>query len=111
VVAVLSDYSLDIVNAVTDPRTGIPSRIKWLPTIAEIKAACEDIAGPRRRIAEWDARSQNPLAERDRLAAPAGNAEHRRITAGFDRLRGRLQPGTEAATAPHPYVRHSPPPK
>jgi hypothetical protein len=91
-VAVLSDYPLDIVNAVTDPRTGIPSRIKWLPTIAEIKDACEDIAGPRRRMAEWETRSRAQLDERAQLEALDGNTERERITEGFKQLLARLQP-------------------
>jgi hypothetical protein len=84
VFAVLSDYPLDIVTAVTDPRTGIASKLKWLPTIAEVKAACEAIAEPRRRHAEWQARSAAQIAERDR--ASASQAEHTRVTAGFDDL-------------------------
>lgn len=67
VIAVLSDYTQDIVDRVTDPRDGIPSKIKWLPTIAEIKGACEQIAGPRRRNAEWNEQSQRQLAERKAL--------------------------------------------
>ena len=92
VIAVLSDYPPDIVAAVTDPRTGIPSRIKWLPTIAEIKDACEDIAGPRRRMAEWETRSRAQLAERARLESPDGTTERERITEGFKQLHARLQP-------------------
>ncbi len=92
VVAVLSDYSLDVVDAVTNARNGIPSKLKWLPTVAEIKTACEDIAGPRRRFAEWEARSRAQIEERQRLAAPPGNTEHERITDGFKQLRTYLRP-------------------
>jgi hypothetical protein len=91
VVAVLSDYPLDIVAAVTDPRTGIPAKLKWLPTIAEIKTACEDIAGPRRRMAEWETRSRAQLAERARLEAPDSTTERDRIVAGFDDLLAHLR--------------------
>jgi hypothetical protein len=91
VVAVLSDYPLDIVTAVTDPRTGIPAKLKWLPTIAEIKTACEDIAGPRRRMAEWETRSRAQLAERAQLEAPDSTTERDRIVAGFDDLLAHLR--------------------
>jgi hypothetical protein len=39
--AVLCDYSEAIVMAVTDPRTGIPRKSKWLPSIAEIAEVCD----------------------------------------------------------------------
>lgn len=41
VAAVLADYSADVVEYVTDPRTGLPSKQQWLPTIKEIKEACD----------------------------------------------------------------------
>jgi hypothetical protein len=88
---VLSDYPLNVVTAVTDPRTGIPAKLKWLPTIAEIKTACEDIVGPRRRMAEWEERSRAQLAERAQLEAPDGTTEHERIVAGFDDLLAHLR--------------------
>lgn len=43
VAAILGDgYSAEVVNYVTDPRTGIPSNIKFLPTIAEVREACDE---------------------------------------------------------------------
>jgi len=59
--AVLADYTPDIIRDVTDPRTGLPSRKDWSPTVREVKSACEDIAGPRRRAAEWERRAQASL--------------------------------------------------
>ncbi len=40
VVAVLSDYPLSVINEVIDPRNGLPSKVNFLPTIAEIKEEC-----------------------------------------------------------------------
>src|SRR6476661_7367836 len=41
IAAVLGDgYSRSIVEYVTDPRTGLPSRQKFLPTVAEVREAC-----------------------------------------------------------------------
>jgi hypothetical protein len=40
VAAVLSRYSQDVVEYVTDPRTGLPGSCKWLPSVAEVKEAC-----------------------------------------------------------------------
>lgn len=65
VVAVLSDYAPGIVQAVVDPRSGLPSTLKWLPSIAEIKQACDDLALREERKAE-----QLERANRLRLPEP-----------------------------------------
>lgn len=38
---VLSEYPEAVVLRVTDPRTGLPGRAQWLPTVAEVKQECE----------------------------------------------------------------------
>lgn len=53
--AVLSEYSHEVVDYVTDPRTGLPSRLKWLPSIFEIREACNDHAVHLARLAKRDA--------------------------------------------------------
>lgn len=40
VAATLSRFSASVVEYVTDPRTGIPGSCEWLPSVAEVKAAC-----------------------------------------------------------------------
>jgi hypothetical protein len=42
VTALMAAYPVYAVKRVCHPVTGIPSRLKWLPTIAEIKAALDD---------------------------------------------------------------------
>ena len=39
VAAVLSRFSQEVVEYVTDPRTGIPGSCQWLPSVAEVKKA------------------------------------------------------------------------
>ena len=39
--AILEGYPESVVRFVTDPRTGLPGRSNWLPTIAEARGACE----------------------------------------------------------------------
>lgn len=68
VLAVLSDYPIEIVQAVVDPRTGLPSRIDWYPTVAEVKRACEELAAPLRDRLAREKREQQQLAERKTLA-------------------------------------------
>lgn len=38
----LAEYPAEVVDYVCDPRTGIPRRLKWLPTVAEIAEACDE---------------------------------------------------------------------
>lgn len=40
-VAMLSNYPEAVVMRVTDPRTGLAGRSQWLPTIFEVRLACE----------------------------------------------------------------------
>lgn len=62
--AVLSGYSLDIVRQVTDPRSGLPSRSQWLPTVKEVRDACEEIDYRRRAVAQMQKREAEQLAAR-----------------------------------------------
>src|SRR5262249_23628308 len=41
VAAVLADYEPEVIRRVTDPRTGIPRKLKFMPNPAEIAEACE----------------------------------------------------------------------
>jgi hypothetical protein len=42
--AVLSEYSKEVIDYMTDPRTGLPSKSKWLPSVYEVREACEEHA-------------------------------------------------------------------
>jgi hypothetical protein len=64
IAAVLADYPADVIQSVTDPRTGLPSKSDWPPTVREVKSACEDIEGPRRRAREWERGAQEQLKSR-----------------------------------------------
>lgn len=62
--AVLAEYAPDIVQRVTDPRSGLPSRSQWLPTVKEVRDACEDLAWRQQETAAAVAREQQQLRER-----------------------------------------------
>ena len=51
-VAVLMEYPIEIVEHVTDPRTGLPRSLKWLPSVAEVAEACDHRLEAIRRHAE-----------------------------------------------------------
>lgn len=65
VMAVLGEYSLPVIERVVDPRGGLPSKLKWLPSIAELKAECEYYAEK-----EEATRRFREAQERARLPAP-----------------------------------------
>lgn len=67
VASVLGEYPLDIIRAVCDPRFGLPSKSEWLPTVSEVKGACEAAMAPIDR----KEREERFLADRRAaLAAP-----------------------------------------
>src|SRR5215471_4960281 len=71
VVAVLTKYRPEVVEAITDPTTGLPAKLKWLPAIAEIVEACEAAANE-----QAEARRRNQPSQR--LPEPYISADERR---------------------------------
>jgi hypothetical protein len=69
VIAVLASYPMEVVRLVCDPRSGLPSKVKWLPTIAEIHDECEAWHGPMRRSAARNESIELQLQERERHEA------------------------------------------
>lgn len=69
IAAVLAEYPPDIVQQVTDPRSGLPSRLQWLPSVKEVRDECESIDARRRRLAEMAAREEQQLRERREFEA------------------------------------------
>lgn len=39
---ILAEYEPDVIERVTDPRTGIPRQMKFMPNPAEVATACEE---------------------------------------------------------------------
>jgi hypothetical protein len=79
VARLLSTYSDEVVEAVTDPATGLPSRSRYRPALAEIKEACEAHLAPARRSSERSERVKQQLADRR-----AWEATHAARTLGGD---------------------------
>jgi len=50
IASILSEYPKEIVDLVTDPRSGIAGRQKFLPAAAEIKEECEEAAFKLERL-------------------------------------------------------------
>jgi hypothetical protein len=65
IIRVLTAYPIDVAMRVADPLCGLPGTSKWLPQAPEVREACEEIMGPRRREAEREERIKRQLAERE----------------------------------------------
>ncbi len=46
IISVLMRYPESVVMQVTEPSTGLPSKLKWLPAVAEVREACDDYLEP-----------------------------------------------------------------
>ncbi|QPF81654.1 hypothetical protein IC762_17665 [Bradyrhizobium genosp. L] len=67
ITAVLARYPEDVIQAVTHPATGLVSRLKFLPAVAEVREACEDLMQPRREREAYEKRVAKQIAERTQL--------------------------------------------
>lgn len=84
--AVLSDYDLDIVDYVTDPRTGLPSRIKWPPEAQEIRSACDALQAEREQSMRRERLIAAQLAEREQIEREQADRSQR---PSYEELRAR----------------------
>ena len=65
VIAVLCSYDADIVRRVTSPTIGLPSRLKWLPSVAEVREECDRLVAIADRAVEQQARRVQQLRDRE----------------------------------------------
>lgn len=70
VTAVLSEYPIHVVDYVCDPRTGITGNQIWLPSVAEIKTACENQYNRIMRDEERRVRIERQFKERETDLVP-----------------------------------------
>lgn len=79
-IAVLCEFEADTVDAVTDLGKGLRSRSQWPPDAAEVRKACEEFEGPRKRALQRDMALAKQLDERrliehQRAAVPKQTVE------------------------------------
>jgi hypothetical protein len=102
ITAVLSEYPEETVRKVTDPARGIPSKLKWPPSIAEIREACEAEVGHIRRNA---ARLEHETEALRALPSPqrVDDLARERVTKLVERfkadMRGKPDPEAERRAA------------
>jgi hypothetical protein len=80
----LALYPIEIVRSVCDPITGLPGENKWLPSVAEIREACEKRMQPIYAEARRAKLRGETLELRDR--AKTQPEEHAKVVTGFRRL-------------------------
>lgn len=96
VVAMFCAYPVDVMERVVNPVTGLPARSQWLPTLAEVRSACEEIYGPMKWASEWDKRAQRQLEERAQIEAD------RSSRLNYDELRAKY-PEAWVSEIPNPF--------
>jgi hypothetical protein len=97
VASIFAAYPREVVMRVTDPLDGIQTKIKWLPSVAEVKEACEKLMQPvYDRIRDERIRDQNARLLPQREATPE---ERQRAT---DRWFNEIRPTMAAADRPLP---------
>jgi hypothetical protein len=90
VAAVLSEYPESVIDFVTDPRTGLPRKSKWLPNPAEVSEACEEHMAPIRHA---EARRRQVEQQMDERASATRQGEREAVNAGFKQLSASLKVG------------------
>lgn len=70
VVSILNRYPLEVIAEVTEPATGLPGKLKWLPSIAEIREECEILAARIRRKIEREEQIREQFRLRDERERP-----------------------------------------
>lgn len=67
IAAVLAKYPDSVITAITDPRTGLPIKKTWLPSIKEVFDACESEMEPIREENARIKRMKEQLEMRERM--------------------------------------------
>ena len=62
---ILEKYPDSVIREATETTTGIQSQCKFPPSIAEVKAFCEDLKRRENFLPEWEKRARKQLAERE----------------------------------------------
>lgn len=88
VALMLTQYPVSVVLDVTSPLTGIAAKSIWLPSVAEVREACEEAMGPIDRQREQRRVEREQFESRTALDIPA--EERERVRAGLQELSDRL---------------------
>jgi len=84
VAAVLADFPPEVMDVVTNPRTGLPRKIKFLPTVSEVADACDAELRYREALRLLATQPRAKLSQH--VEHEASPEERERIIQGFDML-------------------------
>jgi hypothetical protein len=109
-VAVFRRFPADVVSRVCEPGAGIQTRQKWLPTVSELREACERALDERlgrerrallaqHRVLIDTPRGPEPPAE---VEKPSQDARDRAVTYWRDEVRPQLQARSDVGKADGP---------
>lgn len=98
ITAMLSSYPEDVIKDVTHPVSGLPGRITYLPSVAEVRQECEAKVAYRRTRAAMEARFAKQIAEREQIDA-APKDEMQRVGKGLKELAEQIAAGGNPSTA------------
>lgn len=80
----LSEFPSEILAALAHPKTGIVAKSTFIPSIAELRAFCNDEIGRRHRIAVWEQQEEaRKLHAPERIEDPV---IHAKVMSGLRRL-------------------------
>lgn len=87
--AVLSRYPKEVIDYVTNPATGLPVKLKWIPSsMKEVRDACEEAMEPIRASLE-----RHRIAEEQERRRDADKASDRSQRPSYDELKAMYGPG------------------
>ncbi len=81
VVAVLVTFPVSVMRDVTNPVSGLPSKRNGLPTIKEVREACDEGLRCLTREDRWNAQARQQIEERETLAI-----EHHRPRKTYEQI-------------------------
>jgi len=94
--AVLANYPEQVVRRLTHPLDGLPGKSQWLPTIAEIKSACDAEVEPIYAKAAAENKIRRTNAYLNETAAEPIENRQRAARKWFDEIRPSMIPAAKA---------------
>lgn len=83
IAATLAGYPVEVIQRVTDPRTGLQRKLKWLPEVADVVEACDAEVSRLEVIARAAAL---PEVRQKAIEAPRDPEKDAEMAARFQRL-------------------------
>jgi hypothetical protein len=78
ITATLACFPPHVIEQVTCPLKGLPSRLKFLPSVAEVRGACQDVIDDEEREIEWQRRrAEERRQEEERMRHEAARERER----------------------------------